>query len=437
MTIEQHGLTVVAPILAARRTALLDALAAVDNDFRNGRVRAHGRHGGAAVPFGDIDTLHFARLAIVDFAVDPKGCGDPRLIVCVDFDGSPEDLTAALVAKAAGGLDGLFAHCVDYPDGATPAARVATFLTRRQVPENIHFTGAPGRTVEQIRAEAQLRDAIQGFVGRQRQALAGCTSAAVRIAIQQFVRSQRGTTGEPLYAWAEPQHPPAKGISRLRFCGKLAGVAGAAAAAAVREAPQWAAERLRALVSDPPRNPPLTCAEQDLVQCDNLSGDPGDQNKMTTVNVARPGYRWLVGAGIGFIGAAAQHTYFRGELAGIVTIHFARWVMIDRCVLFCSIYDGSWEAYLGEFIDRAFEGLNLLWGSTVGYPTTRWIAQAGARDEQRFKAWVVRHQVPTQVLYSAYPELSISAIRQNTRLRDGLFAIMDDRKDIDAWLGLL
>jgi hypothetical protein len=73
----------------------------------------------------------------------------------------------------------------------------------------------------------------------------------------------------------------------------------------------------------------------------------------------------------------------------------------------------------------------------VGYPTTRRITQEGARDEQRFKAWVVRHQVPTQVFYSAYPELSISVIRQNTRLRDGLFAIMDDRKDIDAWLGLL
>lgn len=429
--VAQHGLTVIAPIAPEKRGPLLKALAAVDRDFRKDRPVGGGSSGRAALPFSKIATLHFARLAIVDFAVDPKGCGDPRLIFCVDFDGPPAALTTALIATAADGLDRLFAHCVDYPVAPTPRARVSQFLARHQVQENIHFTGAPGRTVAQIRAEAELRKEIQDFVATHRKALAGRSSAAVRAAIQQHIRA------DPRFTWARPQHPPATGTGRWRYYATMASVGATALASALREAPQWVTERLRAYVSDPPRNPPLTCAEQDLVQCDNLSGRPGGQNKMTSLTVARPGYRWLVGAGIATIGAAAQHTYFRGELAGIVTIHFARWVMVDRCVLFCSIYDGSWEAYLGEFIDRAFEGLNLLWGSTVGYPATRGITQEGARDEQRFKAWVVRHQVPTQVFYSAYPELSIAAIRQNTRLRDGLFAIMDDRKDIDAWLGLL
>src|SRR5262249_26582502 len=44
-----------------------------------------------------------------------------------------------------------------------------------------------------------------------------------------------------------------------------------------------------------------------------------------------------------------------GALSGISTIHFARWVIIDNGtkLLFESNYDGSWERYIDDFIDKA------------------------------------------------------------------------------------
>jgi hypothetical protein len=71
-------------------------------------------------------------------------------------------------------------------------------------------------------------------------------------------------------------------------------------------------------------------------------------------------------------------------------------------------------------VDQAAIGLNLAWACTEGYPKTRLLALDGADDEERFKAWGRAHQLPTPVFYSAYPELSLAAINNNTWIRHGL-----------------
>jgi hypothetical protein len=112
------------------------------------------------------------------------------------------------------------------------------------------------------------------------------------------------------------------------------------------------------------------------------------------------------------------------QLGGIPSIHFAKWLLIDegRRLLFLSNYDGSWESYLGDFVDQAAIGLNLAWSLTEGYPSTQFFALGGAHDEERFKAWARAHQLPTPVFYSAYPTLSLSVVNNNTWLRRGLHA---------------
>ncbi len=129
-----------------------------------------------------------------------------------------------------------------------------------------------------------------------------------------------------------------------------------------------------------------------------------------------------------------DHFNFVEQLGGIPSIHFAKWLLVDggKRLLFLSNYDGSWESYLGDFVDQAAIGLNLAWSSTQGYPRTRALAFGGANDEERFKAWGRAHQRPTQVFYSAYPTLSVSNINNNTWLRHGLHARGPD--DLDAFL---
>jgi len=132
---------------------------------------------------------------------------------------------------------------------------------------------------------------------------------------------------------------------------------------------------------------------------------------------------------------ATRHLFNRGNLAGVKTIHFARWVFIDdrRRVFFASNYDGSLESYMDDFIDKVAWGLNLVFSNGVGYPKTRWLVCGGARDELAFKDYLRLHQVPTRVWYSAYDSLTALNIAQNERIRSSLHG--DSSRDEErAWV---
>jgi hypothetical protein len=121
-----------------------------------------------------------------------------------------------------------------------------------------------------------------------------------------------------------------------------------------------------------------------------------------------------------------RYYWDHGALHGIRTIHFARWFLVEqgrgRRLIFLSNYDGSWENYLGDFIDQAASGLTGIWSNTIGFPDAKWLILAGARRELKFKRWVRRCQIKTQVWYSAYPHLSVANVQNNSMIRRGLRA---------------
>jgi hypothetical protein len=122
------------------------------------------------------------------------------------------------------------------------------------------------------------------------------------------------------------------------------------------------------------------------------------------------------------------------------SIHFARWVAIDdrRRLIFASSYDGSLESYMDEFIDKVAWGLNAVFSNGAGYPRTRWLVLDGANDERAFKAFLRNRQIPTQVWYSAYDELSTINIENNAAIRAGLTgAEAPSRAEAEAWLARL
>jgi hypothetical protein len=122
--------------------------------------------------------------------------------------------------------------------------------------------------------------------------------------------------------------------------------------------------------------------------------------------------------------------FVNGELLGIPTIHFARWVLIDggRHLFFTSNFDGSWQQYLGDFIDKSGWGLNFIFSNSEGFPKTKFLLTGGAYNEEQFLAWSRYYQVPTQFWYSAYPALSIKNIVNNSYIRRDVLKNLSEKK---------
>jgi hypothetical protein len=133
-----------------------------------------------------------------------------------------------------------------------------------------------------------------------------------------------------------------------------------------------------------------------------------------------------------------RHIYNRGHIGRVQTIHFARWVFLNRHrqVFFASNYDGSQESYMDDFINKVGWGLNLLFSNGVGYPKTNWLIEDGASNEQKFEYYIFRHQLPVDVWYKAYPGLTAFDLKRNGLIRDGLSkrAMTDD--EARQWLNL-
>jgi hypothetical protein len=164
-------------------------------------------------------------------------------------------------------------------------------------------------------------------------------------------------------------------------------------------------------------------------------------NQFSAFGSIKPGpfRRWVLVSVLWIIQYTTQHIYNRGRLARVSTIHFARWVWVDghKRLFFASNYDGSLEAYMDDFINKVSFGLNAVFSNGIGYPTSRWLIAQGAKDEQKFKYYIRRHQLPTEVWYNAHPGLSAYAMQRNEAIRRGIERDAMTEAEASAWLGLL
>jgi hypothetical protein len=142
---------------------------------------------------------------------------------------------------------------------------------------------------------------------------------------------------------------------------------------------------------------------------------------------------------LGTVNYAARHFVRRGRLGRIRTIHFARWVFLDdkKRMVFFSNYDGTVESYMDDFINKTGFGLNAVFGNGIGYPRVDWLVTGGCGDEQKYKNFLRRHTLPSQVWYKAYPGLTAIDLERNTRIRDGLEARSMSEDEARTWAALL
>jgi hypothetical protein len=164
-------------------------------------------------------------------------------------------------------------------------------------------------------------------------------------------------------------------------------------------------------------------------------------NSFSAMGSLKPGLfrRALTMFVLGVIDYTVRHVYCRGRLARVTSIQFARWVFLDggRRMIFASNYDGSLESYMDDFINKVAFGLNVVFSNGIGYPRTKWLALNGAKDEQTFKDYLRRHQMPTQVWYNAFPGLTALDKRRNALIREGLENEHMTGSETRQWLRLL
>jgi len=405
----QVSLTLVANVQAGEAERLKRLLETMGDGVANGSV----------IDFDALEGVHFARFVLLDEATGLDGEPLPALLLYMSvLDTSRERHLDELVDLAGEGIDRLFAHCDGYPQEAqrTREQRRA-YLRSHRVKEQAFYVNTVGRTTRQIREEAELRDRLEDFLDgsddlRQKDPL------EIRRAVQHHI------DGDQSLAWA--RRPPL-GVDlgfRLRELAHLIGVPLLLLVLSpllLLAAPVFIVLLRRHERSDPAPhlNPPPERVQELAALEDHLVHNP-----FTALGFVKPGlFRRLTLIGVlHAINYATRHVFNRGNLAGVKTIHFARWVFLDdkRRVIFASNYDGSLESYMDDFIDKIAWGLNIVFSNGHGYPRTRFLMLDGARDELAFKDYLRLHQVPTRVWYSAYGRLTSANIATNEQIRAGL-----------------
>jgi hypothetical protein len=409
------ALTVVVPIPASSVPKLEALLDDIGTHIANNRY----------IDFSRLTLTHFLRWVILP----PMDAGSAwQLAFESNHDGSVEEHLGELLHVAPGLLHALYAPCGEYPleraaESLAAVESVTSFLLAHAQPYAAFYVGVPGASVQQIRAEAAVRSWLQQRMDR------NTTRDPLVLARDVLRELSRDPVLASVVAAADDKFP-------LRPLRLLQG-AGVALAALPLLGPALLAICLKEL-SDP-ESPEL--AIPDAARALMAREDLQIQNQLTHVVAVRPG--WLrslsVDVVLGTIDFLAQELFKFGNLGGISTIHFARWVRIDggKRLLFFSNYDGSWESYLGDFVDKAAVGLTAVWSNTEGFPRTLLLLFKGARDEERFKAWTRQHQVPTQLWYSAYPQLTVKNIVNNRKICAQLRKGFRSRRVAERWLARL
>jgi len=376
------------------------------------------------IPFRELKLLHFASLVLHE---DPHFGTD--LVFENNFDGPLEPYLEDLVAHAAEGLHGIYNWCEGYSAATTvDKAKLLAYLRAHVVHPNAYHIGNVGRSVERTHQENGLRDGLEDFLDDV--VTRGNTElpAAIRQKAQEFVQSQ------PQFAWAANVEPRQTASEHFmpRFKLVIAGIiAFVLLPLLLPLALIWVIVLRWTETHEPP---PKDLDPKDHVKNVKSLVEREDrthivQNQMCHITLVKPGvFRRVTLQGTLWVINLVARTSDKGELSGIPSIHFAHWALIDngRRLFFFSNFDGSWENYLDDFIDKASMGLTAIWSSTVDYPKTRYLVLDGSRDGSRFKAWARDKQVYTNVWYSAYQQLTVQTIDSNSSIREDLFTSLDE-----------
>ncbi|HEX2914305.1 MAG TPA: hypothetical protein VH186_26130 [Chloroflexia bacterium] len=353
------------------------------------------------IRFNEIDTTHFARFVIIPgpgkTEAEPK-----RLLFTSNHDGSWQDYIELLIDKAGPGVEAIWGKCEGYPEIplSDPAfkTRFKTFIQANSHPSEAFYQAYPGQAVKEVWNAVGVRKQLEDLLSDKR--LEPFLSLLARL---------------PLL----PQTP----LQKLRAA--LMAVNSLLVRFLLREVVlRFFEKTLGPKIDDSPTDTDSKDVNTHPEYTDWLNTV---QNEMTVMSVIAPERLRKLRLFFGVVRLAVKYNPTPGALLGISTIHFARWVIIDggKNLLFESNYDGNWEQYIGDFVDKASGGMDAIWGSYPAYPAR------GAKDLQAFKQVIMDNQVRALVFYSAYPDSSVRNILNDLKISQDMAKLIGQEKVAD------
>jgi hypothetical protein len=400
----------------------------------------HVNPSNALIPFGQFDTVHVARFVILkdnspeDVIVYGLPLRDYPLYLAFlgNVDGDADTFLEDVARRASSGLRAIFSCC----KGCTPETDLVDWMKRNSRFPAAVYTNWLGRTVRRVREEAALHEALESYVQSNAAALAGLSPRDTYAALRRFVDAER-SAGRLTLSKESPTPLNWKIENFLRLIG-LPLLTLLASPILIPVALVFLA-RLRRLE----KTDPEISVRVDQAYSDGLAKfeDHDVTNQFSIMGHIKPGAvrLWTAIFVLRLVDYFARYVYTRGRFARIRTIHFARWVFLDdrRRMAFFSDYDGSFETYMDDFINKVGFGLNVVFSNFIGYRRTNWLIFDGCADEGPHKELERHHTIPTQAWYKAYPGLTAVDLERNSRIRQGVESSSLSDQEAREWLALL
>ena len=381
-----HILTVIVDIVPDQKETLDTILTGI------GQNPAHNDH----LSFATVPGTHFARFVLLGGGTIQDRDAQTRLLFTVVHDGSADAYIEALLRYAGHGVREIWGRCVGYPSGNHGRSEIAAlkaYFKKHECPPSAAFAAYP-QTAAEIEAARGVRIHLQNLLNRPE--------------LDPFLAALSHLPFRPL-----PDDAWRKAILRwilrrvLRLCERLFGPP---------------------ISSDPTTrsSAPVDTRPERTAWLESV------QNEMTVLVGIKPERLAGLRRFLGIVDFAASHNPLPGELSGITTIHFAFWAIIDdgKNLLFESNYDGNWEQYIGDFVDKASGGMDAIWGNCMGFP------ERGAKDLQAFKQIIIEHQVRAHVFYAVRPHESARNVLNDIAIGQHLTRILSG-SDIARLMGRL
>ncbi|HWZ80122.1 MAG TPA: hypothetical protein VNX87_26530 [Candidatus Sulfotelmatobacter sp.] len=430
----QSNVFVAAPLKAEREAELRNLLASMN--LAPGQVDPNN----SLFPFSHFDRLHFARFLILqDGTLDDihDAYGLPRqnypltLAFIADVDGDADDFRKDLATRACGGLRRIFACCESF----TPDSDLERWLKDHEQPPAASYVNWVGRSVQQIHEDDSLRIALETYLQNNETLFVGKSSQEIHKLLREFARVEN--LAGRLKLTDDESMPILWWLRKVIHFFAVPLVLLALSPLLLLYLPIFIYQLRSREKRDPEIAPrPNASHEAELAQLEDIYVT----NQFSAMGSIKPGLfrRWTLIFLLWLVNYAARHFFVRGHLARVPTIHFARWVFLNdkRRMIFASNYDGSLDSYMDDFINKVGWGLNLAFSNGIGYPATNWLVLDGSKDEQKFKYFLRRHQMPTQVWYDAHTGLSAFDLKRNMLIRRGIDCSFMSYADLQEWIAL-
>ncbi|MEB2787023.1 hypothetical protein [Algoriphagus persicinus] len=415
---KQNSVTILVPVIPDKVQDLLDQLKEIKRNSQK----------GISKEFDALSIIHYARWVVIDHGkswINDDQKRNPKLLFVVDYDGEEADMLQQLCDNSSTILDLVYVFCENYPPLNTVSVDSrASFLKSNVIKDAAVFIGAPGRTVAQIRQEKALRNFIRDFVDSM--SWKGMPAQAVHMKIKDHVlaNSDFGYLKEEKVSMPKINYPVLIIVGLIALC----------------LVPIWLPILTIWIlilhffyeIKDENFTRKRSQLDNEFLNELEVYEDWQNQNQFTQLVDMKEGKVRLISIKFMFLlsNFLIKFIFNQGKLMGIPTIHFAKWVMFDSNsrVLFFSNFDGSWQQYLGDFIDSSGWGLTGIFSNTKVFPKTNFLITGGAYLEEYFLAWSRNSELITNFWYTAYPELSIKNVNNNTRIRVQLMKSLSERQ---------